>query len=420
VSTLTITASSLNVRANPSKDASVVTQLPRDTQVEKLNSSSDGQWFQVRTAAGASGWIAAQYAIEVPSPAAPAPPPAPAPAPAAQPARVSVNADRLNVRESPSPSGAVLAQVTRGTTLDKLGASADGQWVQVRGAGVAGWISSQYTAPAAAAGPASTSPPPAPFPAAAPSATKADGGIAGQTLAYRCLALTAGFETGTTPPECFAGLAGDFDGQAMSFGVLQWNLGQGTLQPMFQKIDRENPDVVRAALGDGYAEFHAVLGKSRDEQMAWARSKQADKKWQDPWRSRFKALGRTAQMQQIEVDGANDRFLKGLALVKDYGLWSERAAALMFDIVVQNGSIKDATKQQILADFARIDSSAPREDQEVAKLRSIANRRAEAANPKFVEDVRRRKLTIANGSGSVHGDSYDLERTYGIRLVPIS
>jgi uncharacterized protein YraI len=416
VSTLTITASSLNVRANPSKDASVVTQLPRDTQVEKLTASSDGQWFQVRTAAGASGWIAAQYAVEAPpaAPAVPAPA-AVAPAPAAQPARVQVSADRLNVRESPSPAGAVVAQVTRGTTLDRVGVSADGQWVQVRGPGASGWISAQYATPVSAA---SAAPAQAPSPPAA--APSSGGGIAGQTLAYRCLALTAGFETGTTPPECFAGLAGDFDGQGMSFGVLQWNLGQGTLQPMFQKIDRENPDVVKAVLGDGYADFHAMLAKAHADQMAWARGKQTDKKWTDPWKSRFKALGRTAPMQQIEVDGAHDRFVKGLQLVKDYGLWSERAAALMFDIVVQNGSIKDATKQQILADFARIDPSLSKEDQEVAKMRSVANRRAEAANPKFVEDVRRRKLLIANGSGTVHGDTYDLERTYGIRLVPIS
>jgi uncharacterized protein YraI len=415
VSTLTITASSLNVRANPSKDASVVTQLPRDTQVEKLTASSDGQWFQVRTAAGASGWIAAQYAVEAPS-AAPA---APAPAPAAAPAQVQVAADRLNVRDTPSPAGAVVAQVTRGTTLARLGVSADGQWYQVSGGGVTGWLSSQYATPVAAASAAPAQTPQAPVPQAAPAST-ASGGIAGQALAYRCLALTAGFETGTTPPECFAGLAGDFDGQGMSFGVLQWNLGQGTLQPMFQKIDRENPDVVKAAMGDGYADFHAMLARSHAEQMAWARGKQSDKKWTDPWKSRFKALGRTAQMQQIEVDGAHDRFVKGLQLVKDYGLWSERAAALMFDIVVQNGSIKDATKQQILADFARIDPSLGKEDQEVAKMRSVANRRAEAANPKFVEDVRRRKLLIANGSGTVHGDTYDLARTYGIRLVPIS
>jgi hypothetical protein len=39
----------------------------------------------------------------------------------------------------------------------------------------------------------------------------------------------------------------------------------------------------------------------------------------------------------------------------------------------------------------------------VARLRIFANRRAEAANPKWVEDVRMRKLTIANGQGTAAG-----------------
>ncbi|MDB4950008.1 MAG: peptidoglycan-binding domain 1 protein [Gemmatimonadetes bacterium] len=412
MSTITITASSLNVRATPSTDAAVLAQLARDATVEKVGASPDGEWFQVRTPAGTSGWIAAKYAVES---AAPAAPPAPA--------TLSINADRLNVRATPSTGAAVLAQLARGATVQKLDASPDGQWFQVSAAGVTGWISAQYAVPVPAGASASApivSAPTQPAAAGSTAGTAAAGGLAGETLAYRCLALTAGFETEVMPPECFAGLAGDFDGQAMSFGVLQWNLGQGTLQPLLQQIDRESPSVVQAVMGDGYAEFRAFLAKPKADQMAWARGKQSSNKWQDPWRSRFKALGRTAEMQKIQVAGAGDRYQKGLALVQAYGLWSERAAALMFDIVVQNGSIKDATKQQILADFARIDGSLPKADQEVLKMRAVANRRAEAASAKFVEDVRSRKLTIANGSGTVHGDKYDLEKTYGIRLVPIA
>src|SRR5512133_1786109 len=50
-----------------------------------------------------------------------------------------------------------------------------------------------------------------------------------ESLTYRCLALTGTFETGSGPPECFAGVTGDFDGQGISWGVLQWNFGQGSL-----------------------------------------------------------------------------------------------------------------------------------------------------------------------------------------------
>jgi hypothetical protein len=47
----------------------------------------------------------------------------------------------------------------------------------------------------------------------------------------------------------------------------------------------------------------------------------------------------------------------------------------------------------------------------------VTNRRAEAANPKWVEDVRTRKLTIADGEGTVHGRVYDLQEQYGIGLA---
>ena len=105
-------------------------------------------------------------------------------------------------------------------------------------------------------------------------------------------------------------------------------------------------------------------------------------------------------------------------MVRTYGLRSERGLALMFDIRVQNGSISDVVRAQIQQDFARLEPSADRDAQEVAQLRIIANRRAEAANPQWVEDVRARKLTIANGEGTVHGGHYDLGGQYGIGLKP--
>jgi uncharacterized protein (TIGR02594 family) len=93
MSTLSITASILNVREHPHRDARVLVKLPRDFRVAQLEVSPDGEWFQVRasTRDGAvDGWIAMQYAARVageptsaavaaPSAAAPTPKPAPAP-----------------------------------------------------------------------------------------------------------------------------------------------------------------------------------------------------------------------------------------------------------------------------------------------------------------------------------------------------
>jgi hypothetical protein len=241
-----------------------------------------------------------------------------------------------------------------------------------------------------------------------------------QTLAYRCLALTGSFETGTAPPDCFAGLAGDFDGQGLSFGVLQWNLGQGSLQPLLVEIDRTSPALTRRIFDAHYPEFEAMLGVDRDDQLLWARSVQdaATSQLLEPWRGMLKTLGRTPEFQAVELKYAQQRFQTATTLCRTYDVWSERAVALMFDITVQNGSINAVVQAQIQRDCAALDRALPRDEREVARLKAIANRRAEAATPRWVEDVRARKLAIATGVGSVHGREYDLAAQYGIRLQP--
>ena len=76
----------------------------------------------------------------------------------------------------------------------------------------------------------------------------------------------------------------------------------------------------------------------------------------------------------------------------------------------------DAEETLGLVENATIAAVEPAEI-EVGRLRVIASRRAEAANPRWVADVRARKLTIANGVGAVHGAHYDLEAQYGIGLT---
>ena len=238
-----------------------------------------------------------------------------------------------------------------------------------------------------------------------------------QPLAHRCLALTGAFETDQPPPECFAGLSGDFDGQGISFGVCQWNLGQGSLQPMLEEMNQNHTDILLQIFDQQYPEFVAMLGSSRQEQLAWARSIQNPKHVLiEPWRGQFRALGRRPEFQGIQGEHAAKLYEDAQALCVDCGVFSGRAVALMFDIKVQNGSISKLVKAQIGQDFSLLDTSADPTDLEVARLRIIANRRAEAANSQWVEDVRARKLAIANGAGLVHGNHYNLAEQYGITL----
>jgi len=237
-------------------------------------------------------------------------------------------------------------------------------------------------------------------------------------LDSRCLALTGSFETGRFAPDCFATMAGNFDGQGMSFGALQWNLGQGTLQPLLKEMFANHLDVVSGIFGGNLGQLQQAINSGKEAALSFAASIQNQTKHtiEDPWKQMFTALGLTQEFQAIEVRGAAAYYEKCVRLCKDYGLWSERGRALMFDICVQNGSIADSVKALIMADFGKLAQSASSEETELAKMRIVANRRAEAANPKFVEDVRRRKLCIAEGKGVVHGISYDLAAQFSLGL----
>lgn len=241
-------------------------------------------------------------------------------------------------------------------------------------------------------------------------------------LARRCLALTGAFETGTGFPECFCGISGDFDGQGISFGVLQWNFGQRSLQPLLKDMIEKHPGAAQEVFASFLDPLREALSASHDDLMEFARSVQHPVKHTvfEPWRGLAKALGRTLEFQEIQTRHARDKFDRAIQMCTQYGLKSERAAALMFDIVVQNGSIGPVVQAQIRNDIQRLPSSLTAEEHEVRAMESVANRRAEAANPRWIDDVRSRKLCIARGEGTVHGITYHLEGQFGIGLLPLA
>lgn len=240
-------------------------------------------------------------------------------------------------------------------------------------------------------------------------------------LDHRCLALTGTFETGSAPPDCFCGLSGDFDGQGISFGVLQWNFGQGSLQPLLRDMIQRHTQTVK----DLFESYFDIIVEALDsdktpkeELITFARAIQhpVTHKVFEPWKGMARELGRTEEFQQIEVKHANKLFNSAKKMCQQYGLWSERGVALMFDILVQNGSISNLVKTVILNEFSIMPQDLPQEELEVRKMVIIANRRAEAANPRWIDDVRSRKLCIAKGEGIVHGIPFNLEEQFGIGL----
>jgi hypothetical protein len=239
-----------------------------------------------------------------------------------------------------------------------------------------------------------------------------------EPLEKRCLALTGCFESGCMIPESFSCLTGDFDGQGISLGILQWNFGQQSLQPLLNEMDSLHGDILKEIFGESHKILTEVMYKySFRDQMAWVQSIQSARHdFYEPWKGLFKTLGRNEAFQDIQIKHSSEAFQRAKKLCREFGVRSERAIALMFDVVVQNGSIGNETRDKINLDISRLAPDIPSEDLEVEKMRIVANRRAEASRSQFREDVRRRKLCCANGAGTVHGVDYDLEHQFGICL----
>lgn len=240
-------------------------------------------------------------------------------------------------------------------------------------------------------------------------------------LNSRCLALTGSFETGCLAPLCFGTVTGNFDGQGISYGALQWNFGQGTLQPLLLKMFAEHREIADSIFKEKFSVLQDAISGDKEKAIRFAESIQdsTGKRVTPEWKAMFTDLGKTSEFQKIEVDGAQSYIKRAEALWSEYDLKSSRGKALMFDICVQNGSIPSKVKAVIEKDFKSIPALLTPSETEVEKMRIIANRRAEAANPRFIEDVRRRKLCIAEGRGTVHGITYNIQDQFGLGLDPI-
>lgn len=100
-----------------------------------------------------------------------------------------------------------------------------------------------------------------------------------------------------------------------------------------------------------------------------------------------------------------------------WGLWSRRGYALLFDIAVQSGSIVEVTKNLIKADFQELSPILSRHQLETAKMRIIANRRADAVPSEWQTSYRECKLAIVNGSGYIYAGTLFMDTSKYVMVL---
>jgi hypothetical protein len=135
--------------------------------------------------------------------------------------------------------------------------------------------------------------------------------------------------------------------------------------------------------------------------MTWAQSISSNGRnsIEPQWAAAFRVLGNDAQVQSIENAHAQHYWTAGANFAQQFGLQSDRALALCFDVAVQN-TVTHPMIDEIQQQIAGAD--------EGDRLQIVAHVVAEHSNPKYFNDVFKRKMTFINGQGTVHGDRYDI------------
>jgi hypothetical protein len=257
----------------------------------------------------------------------------------------------------------------------------------------------------------------------------------------------------------WATLTNDFDGQGLSMGLLNQNLGQGSLQPMLTEMQAQYPKAFQAQFSKanytnitgmlkswegsvsaqaldikeyGYSklddpeivaqemgvqpslmqEISLTLASRDSRSVNWAVANlYKSKAFKTDWFKSLTALAITGEYRGIQVEKAIVLHREAVALMKSTGFTSLRAYLFMYDIVVQNGGLSS----YVLNGYKAWKSKNTKAT-EVQKLKKILALRLAAVRKQYRADVSARKLAIINGTGTVHGAKIDLSSLFCLNL----
>jgi hypothetical protein len=247
------------------------------------------------------------------------------------------------------------------------------------------------------------------------------------------LKLTGSFESSGDP---FGGVTGDFDHQGISLGVLQWNIGQGSLQPLVRNVGQA---VVSNYMPTYGADMWQACNSTIASGLHIARTWQSGSVLRAPVKAELKRFARSPEFRNQQVAAA--RNLAGRALDDATG-WaaqpSKRLFCWFFDLRTQNGGLKTVTQDGVKdfidgqgstnVDDTICDWLAARTSADAGFKDSHRNAdlwrnavpderlvmfvasflRCRLGVPAYQGDVLNRKGTIAIGSGWVHGEQRNL------------
>ena len=243
-------------------------------------------------------------------------------------------------------------------------------------------------------------------------------------------------------------LAGNFDGQGISLGLMQQNLGQGTLQPLWVEMFSSHYDVMKSrfsslqiqsmeqmlndwqtikvkkssatelfpknvdfnSLEANFNEKVAELGANENkESVKWAQKTALDSKGQvlSSWSTPLQSMAESSSYRSLQIQASLGYFEKAQQYFRAFEFTQLRHLLLMYDFVIQNGSIGE----NHLKIYQVWLNQNPRADEE-ARAFALLEARLTTVKDQYKEDVKARKSTIIRGTGVVHKQNRNLPKEF--------
>ena len=154
------------------------------------------------------------------------------------------------------------------------------------------------------------------------------------------LEVTGGFETDGNP---WAGVSNDFDHMGISCGILQWNIGQGSLQPLVKQCGSATVLNYMPTFGN---ELWTACHSSKVQGLQIVRNWQPNGNLKPPVLKELRALFGSPEMIEQQIAVATQVGKTSMQLASKWanelrgGDPTLKEFCLFFDFVTQNGGMK--------------------------------------------------------------------------------
>jgi hypothetical protein len=255
-----------------------------------------------------------------------------------------------------------------------------------------------------------------------------------KSLLELCLKVSGGFESGGGAS--YTSLTGNFDGQGLSAGVLQWNAGQGTLQALVTAIGNAMGwDKAKTFFSSDIQQFSTLKGQAA---IQWCLdhyiengTTNIDPGAKAKWVTFLSQPESIAAQVQIASNGVLGHAKREVAAYCPDYADRNRPYAFFFDLVTQEGGmtvghqtvppVPSGTTPDVSDALNFAETNNPRcaviwqqninGDNLAQLLLHYAYSRAMLANPTYAWDTCSRRGTIACRGGVVHAATINFTST---------